>query len=170
MPKTRADLIALLGSLGIETRTVEHPPLHTVEESRALRGDIPGAHCKNLFLKNRKGAFFLVVCREDAAVDLKTLAKLLGADRLSFGSPERLEEVLGVTPGSVTPFAAINDAEARVQVVLDAEMMTEPLLNYHPLTNEATTAIASDDLLRFLDATGHAPMILRLPLRVDAAS
>lgn len=169
MPKSRADLIAFLESLGIETHTVEHPPLHTVEESRALRGDIPGTHCKNLFLKDRKGTHFLVVCREDAAIDLKRLAKLVGADRLSFGSPERLEEVLGVTPGSVTPFAAINDAEGRVQVVLDAEMMAEPLLNYHPLTNEATTAIASDDLLRFLDATGHAPTILRLPVRADAA-
>ena len=163
MPASRDDLFAFLDSLAITTTTVEHPPLHTVEESRVLRGEIPGGHCKSLFLKDRKGALWLVVALEDARVDLNRLAKLLGAARLSFGRPELLDEVLGVTPGSVTPFALINDRDGRVGVVLDQAMMAHDPLNYHPLTNEATTTIARDDLLRFIRACGHVPRILALP-------
>jgi Ala-tRNA(Pro) deacylase len=160
MPETRDELFERLAALGIETGTVEHPPLFTVEESRALRGEIPGGHCKNLFLKDRKGALWLVVTLEDAAVDLKALPARIGAGRLSFGRAELLMEVLGVTPGSVTPFALINDIGRRVNVVLDAAMMAEEVLNYHPLTNEATTSIAAADLIRFLRDTGHDPAIL----------
>ena len=159
-PATPADLFARLQALGIETSTVEHPPLFTVEESRRLRGEIPGGHTKNLFLVDRKGAIFLVVAREDAEVDLKRLHLRLGCGRLSFGKPELLEEVLGIKPGAVTPFALINDEQGRVSVVLDEAMLREPLLNYHPLVNTATTAIRADDLVRFLRATGHEPRVL----------
>ncbi len=160
---TPDDLAAFLAGLGLDTSTVTHPPLHTVEESRALRGEIPGAHTKNLFLKDKKGGLFLVVAPEDAIVELKHLHRRLGASgRLSFGKPELLLEVLGVTPGSVTPFGLINDAPPRVTVVLDATLMAGEAINCHPLVNTATTTIRSVDLLAFVRATGHEPLILAL--------
>ena len=162
MPATPADLFARLAALGIETTTVEHPPLFTVEESKRLRGEIPGGHTKNLFLKDRKDALFLVVALESAEIDLKRLHDRLGCGRLSFGRAELLEEALGIAPGSVTPFAVINDTQGRVKVVLDEPMMREPLLNYHPLVNTATTAIRSEDLVRFLRDAGHEPRVLRV--------
>lgn len=160
MPATRDDLFARLDQLGIVTTTVEHEPLFTVEQSKALRGDLPGGHCKNLFLKDKKGALWLVVTLEDAVVDLKALPARIGAARISFGNAALLEEVLGVTPGSVTPFGLINDTGQRVTVVLDEAMMARDPLNYHPLVNDATTAIASADLLAFIRSCGHEPKIL----------
>ena len=154
------ELFAYLDRLGIAHKTVRHPPLFTVEESRALRGQIPGGHTKNLFLRDKKGAAFLVVALEDAAIELKSLHRRLGASgRFSFGSAELMSELLGVEPGSVTPFAVINDTAARVTVVLDAAMMARDVLNFHPLRNTATTTIARDGLVRFLEATGHRPRI-----------
>jgi Ala-tRNA(Pro) deacylase len=161
MVATPADLFALLDRLGIAHTTVTHAPLFTVEQSRALRGLIPGGHTKNLFLKDKKDALYLVVALEDAAIDLKSLHRRLGASgRFSFGSADALRDALGVEPGAVTPFAVMNDGEARVTVVLDAAMMSQETLNYHPLDNTMTTSIARDDLVRFLDATGHQPRIL----------
>ncbi len=161
MAATPADLFALLDRLGIAHTTVTHAPLFTVEQSRALRGVIPGGHTKNLFLKDKKDALYLVVALEDAAIDLKSLHRRLGASgRFSFGSADALRDALGVEPGAVTPFAVMNDAQARVTVVLDAAMMSRETLNYHPLDNTMTTSIARDDLVRFLDATGHQPRIL----------
>jgi Ala-tRNA(Pro) deacylase len=161
--KTPDDLFAALDALGIEHSTVKHPPLFTVEQSRQLRGQIPGGHTKNLFLRDKKGALFLVVALENAVIDLKGLHRFLGASgRFSFGSADLLREVWGVAPGSVTPFGAINDVAHRVTVVLDAPMMEQALLNYHPLVNTMTTAIGRDDLVRFLDWTGHPPRIERV--------
>jgi len=161
--KTPDDLFAALDALGIEHATVKHPPLFTVEQSRQLRGQIPGGHTKNLFLRDKKGALFLVVALENAVIDLKGLHRLLGASgRFSFGSADLLREVWGVAPGSVTPFGAINDVTHRAAVVLDAPMMEPALLNYHPLVNTMTTAIGRDDLVRFLDWTGHPPRIERV--------
>ncbi len=160
MPANRADLAKCLQELGIATRTVEHPPLFTVEQSRQLRGEIPGGHTKNLFLKDKKDQVFLVVAEEDAEIDMKSLHKRIGSARLSFGKPELLAELFGVVPGSVTPFGAINDAGRRVTVILDAELMRHDRLNFHPLENTATTTIASGDLLSFLRHTGHEPQIL----------
>ena len=159
-PATRDELLQKLGSLGINVKTVDHPPLFTVEESRSLRGDIPGLHSKNLFLKCKKGQLWLVVARESAQINLKRLHTTIGSGRLSFGRPDLLMEVLGVPPGSVTPFSLINDRNLRVSVVLDADMMAHDLLNFHPLVNNATTAIASDDLLKFIADCGHEPAIL----------
>ncbi len=154
------DLFAYLDRLHIGHRTVSHPPLFTVEESRALRGRIPGAHSKNLFVRDKKGSAFLLVTLEDAAVELKSLHRPLGASgRFSFGSAELLRNLLGVEPGSVTPFAVINDTLLQVTVVLDATMMAHEVLNFHPLRNTATTTISRQDLLRFLAATGHEPRI-----------
>jgi Ala-tRNA(Pro) deacylase len=160
MPATPDDLFAFLDKLGIAHQTVQHPPLFTVEQSRSLRGQIAGGHTKNLFLKDKRGALFLVVAPEDAAVDLKSLHRLLGASgRFSFGAADLMREVLGVEPGSVTPFAALNDTARRVTVVLDAGMLAHVTLNFHPLVNTMTTSIGRDDLVRFLAATGHPPRI-----------
>ena len=163
MPANSDDLIAYLDSLGIATTTVEHPPLHTVEESKALRGEISGGHVKNLFVKDKKGRLYLLVLGEETPVDLKRAHEKIGAQgRVSFGSPELLQEVFGVRPGAVTPFGAINDAEGRVAVVLDAAMMRCARLNFHPLVNTRTTGVASADLITFLRATGHEPMVVEL--------
>lgn len=162
MTATREDLAAFLAGLGIRTTTVEHPPLFTVEESKALRGKIPGGHSKNLFLKDKKGRLWLVVAEEDTPVDLKTLHGRIGSARLSFARPELLRDVLGIQPGSVTPFALINDREGRVSVVLDRRLLAYETVNFHPLENTATTSIARRDLLAFLAATGHEPMVLDL--------
>lgn len=162
MKKTRGHLFERLVDLGIETSTIEHPPVFTVEESKAFRGELTGAHCKNLFLKDKKGQIWLVVSLEDRDIDMKALRHSIGSHHLSFGKPELLMEVLGISPGSVTPFALINDSECRVNVVLDADMMAYDTLNYHPLVNSATTAIAPDDLLAFIRSCGHEPAIVAL--------
>jgi len=163
MPASPEDLFAYLVALGVETTTVDHPALHTVEDSQALRGDIPGGHTKNLFVKDKKGRLFLLVLGEEAVVDLKRVHEKIGAQgRVSFGSAELLEEAWGVKPGAVTPFGAINDKGGRVQVVLDAALMRYERLNFHPLVNTRTTGLKSADLVKFLRATGHEPLIAAL--------
>jgi len=160
MPASPDDLFAYLDRLGIAHPTVTHPPLFTVEQSQALRGTIPGGHTKNLFLKDKKGALFLVTVSEDAVVDLKSLHKQLGAaSRFSFGQPPLLMELLGVEPGAVTPFGAINDTAGRVTVVLDSGLMEHETINCHPLINTMTTSLRREDLLTFLRATGHEPVL-----------
>jgi Ala-tRNA(Pro) deacylase len=161
-PTTPDQLFAHLEGLGIRTRTVKHPPVFTVEEAKALRGDLPGAHIKNLFLRNKKGEMWLVVAEESRAIDLKALGARLDAGRLSFGSPERLLTHLGVTPGAVTPFALINDRAGQVRVAIDKAVLEEDPVNCHPLSNDMTTAIAPHDLLTFLERSGHKPLILDL--------
>ena len=162
MPTTPADLFAALDRLGIAHTTVTHPPLFTVEQSREMRGKIPGGHTKNLFLRDKKGALFLVTTLEDAVIELKSLHRRLGASgRFSFGSADLLLETLGVVPGAVTPLAAVNDTASRVTVVLDSGLMEHAIINCHPLANTMTTSIARDDLVRFLEATGHPPRIAR---------
>ena len=156
MPASPDDLFAYLDTLGIAHKTVTHPAVFTVDEGRELRGAIAGGHTKNLFLRDKKGTAFLVVALENAVIELKSLHRLLGASgRFSFGSAELMGELLGVEPGSVTPFAAINDTSGRVTVVLDAAMMAHEVLNFHPLVNTRTTTISRDGLLKFLQATGH---------------
>ncbi|PYE88984.1 prolyl-tRNA synthetase associated domain-containing protein [Phyllobacterium leguminum] len=161
MPKNPDELFAFLDELGIQTRTVTHPPLFTVADSQSLRGEIPGGHTKNLFLKDKKDNFFLLTVEEDATVDLKSVHTLIGAaSRVSFGKPEKLMEYLGLLPGSVSALGAINDTGHKVKIVLDEHLMRHEIINAHPLTNEATTTIGCDDLVRFLRATGHEPEIL----------
>ena len=160
MPASLDELFAYLDNLGIAHQTVSHPPVFTVEEAQAQRGQVAGGHTKNLFLRDKKGVLFLVVAAEDAAIELKSLHRLLGASgRFSFGSAELLRETLGVEPGAVTPFAAINDQAGRVTVILDAAMMAHEVLNFHPLANTKTTTISREGLLKFLHATGHPPRI-----------
>jgi len=172
-PATREDLLAMLAALNIRYREHRHDAVFTVEEAKDLRGALPGAHCKTLFVRDKKGTSFLVVCLENRQLDMKAPADLLEAKRLSFASPGRLRARLGVESGSATPFAAINDRPPRhrgdgdpplenITIILDAEMMQADLVNYHPLINTATIALSPADLPRFLDATGHQPLIADL--------
>ena len=156
MPATRADVFAYLDTLGIATTTVEHAAVFTVEQSEQLHRDIAGAHTKNLFLKDAKGALFLVVAEAHSKVDLKTLHKTIGCARLSFGNADFLMERLGISPGSVNAFAVMNDCVAAVTVILDESLRTASHITCHPMTNSATTSIGRDDLLKFMQATGHA--------------
>ena len=163
MTTTPDQLFAYLDDLGIRHTTISHPPLFTVEQSQALRGQIPGGHTKNLFLRDKKQAIYLVVAEEDAEIDLKSLHRVLGASgRFSFGSADLLRELLGVTPGSVTAFGAMNDKEGRVTVVVDAALMEHGVINAHPLVNTMTTSVTREDLVKFLELTGHPPRIERV--------
>jgi len=166
---TRDELLRRLGDLGIATKTVDHPPAFTVAQSSGMDIPLPGAHTKNLFLKDEKGGLVLVVAKCTTVVDLKSLAKRLGMGRFSFGKPDLLLDVLGVTPGSVTAFAVANDREGRVRVVVDEALMAEDSVNCHPLENTATTNIASNDLLRFIRSTGHDPSVVALSAADTAA-
>jgi Ala-tRNA(Pro) deacylase len=158
--KTRADLMALLDALGVETRTHEHPAVFRVGEGEEIKAQIPGAHTKNLFLKDAKGQLWLISAADRTAIDLKHLHLVIGSARLSFGRAELMEETLGVTPGSVTAFALINDTGRRVRFVLDQILAQAPRVNLHPLTNTATTGVDQAGLRRFLDAVGVTPLVV----------
>ncbi|MCB2076283.1 MAG: prolyl-tRNA synthetase associated domain-containing protein [Novosphingobium sp.] len=161
LPTNPEALFAHLNGLGVEVNTVTHPPLFTVEDSQSLRGEIAGGHIKNLFVKDKKGKVFLIVAEEDATVDLKTIHTLIGGSgRVSFGKPELLMELLGVRPGSVSPFGLINDTNGTVTCILDENLMRHEILNCHPLVNTMTTSIGREDLKRFIESTGHVPNIV----------
>lgn len=163
MAATPDDLFAMLSGLGLPTTTTDHAPVFTVEESQGLRGQIAGAHTKNLFLRDNKRRFFLVCLEESAVVDLKRLRPLIDArGGLSFGSPDALFDHLGVRPGSVSLFALMNDTSGVVTAVVDAALLGAAIVNAHPLTNTRTTSIAPNDLVTFLRATGHEPLVLAL--------
>ncbi len=166
MPATPEELFEKLDALGISYETHHHAPVFTVEEAQAQTDHIPGGHCKNLFLKDKNGDLYLIVCLQETAVDLKAFRPLVGAKNLSFGKPDLLMEILGVEPGSVTPFSLINDEEQKVTVILEKRMMAHDLLNYHPLRNTMTTQVASGDLEKFICNCGHQPSILELPERI----
>jgi Ala-tRNA(Pro) deacylase len=161
--ETPESLLARLAALGIEARTTQHAAVFTVAESQALRGQLPGGHAKNLFLKPKVGAFLLAVLQEDRQVSVNALGRSAGVGRVSFGSAEELLAQLGVTPGSVTPFGLANAAPGAVQVVFDRGLMQDhEWVNFHPLVNTATTTIRPGDLLRFLESLGHRPVLLDL--------
>ncbi len=158
------ELLERLSALGIAAETVEHEPVFTVAESRPIKARIPGAHSKNLFVKDKKGRYFLISAKDETPIDLKRTHEAIGASgRLSFGSADQLRALLGVEPGAVTAFAVVNDTEGRVTMVLDANLLEHERVNFHPLVNSMTTGVHRDDLLKFLRATGHEPRILRLP-------
>ena len=159
---TPDELFRRLDELEIAYETVHHAPVFTVDEAKVLRGELSGAHTKNLFLRNKKGAMWLVVCLEDRLIDLKALARHLGAGRFSFSSADRLARHLGVIPGAVTPFAVINDKQRAVQVVIDLGMLDCDQVSFHPLDNTMTSTIKAADLLKFLRVENHAPEITDL--------
>jgi Ala-tRNA(Pro) deacylase len=160
MPATPDDLFARLDALGIAHTTHRHAPVFTVAESHGIKASMPGGHTKNLFLKDKKGALFLVCAIADTAIDLNALSKALGAGRFSFGSAERLMRHLGVEPGSVTLFALINDPDRTVTLVLDEALFAHDPVNFHPLKNDATTAISPADMLKFIHSLGREPIRL----------
>ena len=159
-PATEDDLFARFDALGIAHRTTRHRPVFTVEEGADLKAQMPGGHSKNLFLKDKKGAICLLCALGDTAIDLNAVSKVLGAGRFSFGSAERLKEYLGVEPGSVTIFALINDPDRRVTLVLDEGLLAHDPVNFHPLKNDANTAISPADLLKFIASLGREPIRL----------
>lgn len=161
-PLTPPGLLTRLGELGIACSTIEHAPAFTVHDGEDVMGHLPGVHIKNLFLCDAKKAMWLVTVPWNRQVDLKKLPGAIGAARLSFGSADRLKRVLGVEPGSVTPFAVINDVERQVKVILDAWMMAQDVINAHPLINTMTTSLKSADLMKFFAATGHQPRLVNL--------
>lgn len=166
-PATRAELFALFDALGLAYETHEHPPVFTVEESAAIKANLPGGHTKNLFLKDKNGALVLVSALGDTRVDVNRLHKHLGCKRLSFGKEELLLEALGVPAGSVTAFALVNDPERRVRMVLDAALLAHDLVNFHPLLNDATTAMSRDDFLTFVRASGREPDVIDFSALAD---
>lgn len=159
-PVTRESLLGYLDALGIAHTTHDHAPVFTVAESDQIKAHMPGGHTKNLFLKDKKGNLVLISAEHSTTIELKRLHERLGCGRLSFGSADRLEEALGVTPGSVTAFALVNDPQRRVRFILDSALMAHETLNFHPLKNDATTAISRDGLLAFLAALGREPEIM----------
>lgn len=158
--KTRADLIAFLDAQGIAHSTLDHPAVFRVGEGDEIKAALPGGHTKNLFLKDAKGQLWLISALGETSIDLKTLHHVIGSARLSFGNPELMQETLGVTPGSVTAFGLINDTDRRVRFVLDAALGAADPVNFHPLTNTATTAVSQADFRRFLAALEIAPLIV----------
>ena len=162
MVATKADLFNRLRELDISVTTFEHRAVFTVHQSRSIRGDIDGGHCKNLFLNDKSKQLWLLITLEDTMVDLKKLRHLIGSRHLSFCRETLLEDVLGVKAGGVTPFALLNDHEQRVNVVLDSNVLEHELLNFHPLENTSTTTVRSSDLVHFINGCGHSPQIIDL--------
>ena len=152
---TRAELFAFLDAHGVDHATTGHAPVFRVEEGAAIKAAMPGGHSKNLFLKDAKGQLWLISALGETAIDLKRTARVIGAAKLSFGSADRLWAALGVRPGAVTALALVNDPEQRVRFVLDAALAACDPLNFHPLSNDATTAISRAGFARFLGALGR---------------
>ena len=165
---TRQSLLDYIEGLGIETETISHPPVFTVEQAQQHTHHLPGGHVKNLFLEDKKGGLWLVSCLDEQSVKVNGLGRLLGAPRFSFAKPERLRDVLGVEPGSVTPLALINDEQRRVTFVADTKLMACSVVNVHPLENTATTTISSDGLRTFLKSMGYEPVIVDLDESLSA--
>jgi Ala-tRNA(Pro) deacylase len=160
MTTTPEQLFAYLDSLGVEHSTIEHPPIFTVEDGRAWHDRIPGLHCKNLFLKDREGKFWLVLMPGDKRAMLNLVEKRIGSARLSFGKPDRLMDIMGLTPGSVTPFGLMNDQARALTVLVDEDLLKSEWVNFHPLHNAASTTLRSRDLMTFIRSLGHEPIVL----------
>ena len=152
--------LSALTEMGIAYQNHDHAPVFTVEEGRDIKARLPGGHTKNLFLKSKDGQFVLVCALGDTAVSVNQLHKQLGTKRLSFGKAEDMERLLGVTPGSVSLFGIMNDTGGEVRLVIDAALAACDVVNFHPLLNDATTAISSADMIKFAEATHHAPTVI----------
>ena len=160
MPVTRQELFDYLDELNISHKTYDHSPIFTVEEGADIKAQMPGGHTKNLFLKDKAGRFFLICALGETPIRINKLHPVLGCKRLSFGKPEPLLDLLGMTPGSVTLFSVLNDTDKQVTLIVDAALLNHDIVNFHPLLNDATTAISSADMIAFAKATGHNPIIL----------
>jgi len=156
----RAEFLAFLDGIGVAHTTHDHPAVFRVDEGHDIKASMPGAHTKNLFLKDKKGQLWLISARQDTVIDLKRVDRVIGSARLSFGNAELMQETLGVTPGSVTAFALMNDRERRVRFVLDKALADADVVNFHPMTNTATTAVDQAGFRRFLEAIGVEPLVV----------
>lgn len=156
----RDEFLAWLDDQGLAHTTVEHPAVFRVEEGLDLKAGLPGAHTKNLFLKDKKGRLWLVSARQDTGIDLKRLDKVIGSARLSFGNAELMAAALGLAPGSVTALGLINDAQRRVSFVIDRRLWEADIVNFHPLLNTATTGLDQATFRRFLAIIGIEPMVV----------
>lgn len=162
-PKTPDELFEVFSQLHINVTTLVHEPVFTASEGQHIKTTLPGAHNKNLFLKNKKGSYYLITLLDDKRLDLKTFSQEIGCGSLSFASDAQLMSQLGIEPGHVTPFALINPSAKNVKVILDKAMFSYDLLNFHPLKNHMTTTIARNDFLKFLEYLGYQPLITSLP-------
>ncbi len=170
LPTSPEALFGKLEALGISYELHHHEAVYTVAESEKLDATIPGTHCRNLFLRDKKKKNFLLTLQNETDVDMKKLPPVIGSDRLSFGSSDRLWEFLGVRPGSVCPFAIVNDTQQQVKMLLDKDMMESEIVNYHPLMNTMTVSLVPKDLLRFIESCGHVPHIVDLsPAKPESA-
>ena len=160
LPTTPEKLMDIIISLDVNFSKHTHIPLRTVQDARANRGDMIGTHIKNLYLRDRKKRNFLLVVEENRLIDLKVLERQISSTRLSFGSAERLIEMLGVCPGAVSPFSLVNDPDHKVQLVLDKELASQKTVYAHPLVNDMTLGITGEDLMKFFKFTGHQPLVL----------
>lgn len=169
LPTSADKLFEILKNLGISYELHHHAPIFTVEEGEHLKVSIPGIHCRNLFVRDKKEEMFLVVAANETRIDMKKLSNVLGCGRLSFGSPDRLWRHLGIRPGSVCPFCIINDTDKKVRIMLDKQMMQAQRMNVHPLDNAMTVGLSPADLIRFIEHVGHKPEIVDLaPAAPDA--
>lgn len=162
LPTSPQELMRKLDDMGVEYTLYEHPPVFTVEESKQHTGHVPGTHCRNLFLRDKKKRNFLVVAPDETEIDLKKLDSVLDCGRLSFGSGDRLWEYLGIRQGSVNPFTIINDTDSQVNLILDADMMKAELVAYHPMDNAMTITLTPAGLLKFLAGIGREGAITDL--------
>lgn len=170
LPTSPEEVLARLESLGAVYTLHHHKAVFTVAESEAVDADIPGTHCRNLFLRDKKKANFLLCLQNATHVDIKKLPALIGSDRLSFGSADRLWEYLGVRPGSVCPYSIINDTQNQVKICLDASMMDHEIVNFHPLVNTMSVGLKPADLVRFIESCGHIPHIIDFAAAAPDAS
>lgn len=162
LPTSKEQLTSHLDGINIAYKLYEHEPIFTVEQGKHLKESIPGTHCRNLFLRDKKKAMFLVVAANETKIDLKKLPDLLGSKRLSFGSAERLWDNLGIRQGSVNPFCIINDTDDQITMILDASMMDKPLVNYHPMDNALTVGLTPQELISFIESINHNYKIVDL--------
>ena len=160
LPTTPEQLLARFDELGIDYKLSHHKAVYTVAESEAVDREIPGTHCRNLLLRDNKKRNFLVCLQNSTIIDIKKLADVIGSGKLSFGSADRLWEYLGVRPGSVCPYSIINDKNNEVSIFLDASMMNDEILNFHPLINTMTVSVKPSDIVRFIESTDHTPHIV----------
>jgi Ala-tRNA(Pro) deacylase len=163
----RARLTAWLAENGVDHVTHDHPAVFRVEEGLDLKADLPGAHTKNLFLKDHKGRLWLISARQDTVIDLKRAAAAMGSGRLSFGNETLMWETLGVRPGSVTALGLINDIDHRVTFVLDRRLWDADIVNVHPLTNTATTALDQAAFRRVLELLGREAAVVDFEAGTD---
>lgn len=169
LPTTQKDLLKILEKQEVAYKLYEHEPIFTVEQGEPLKKSIPGVHCRNLFLRDKKKRMFLITAANETKIDLKKLSSVLDCGRLSFGSAERLWDNLGIKQGSVNPFCIMNDKQGQVRIILDKYMMEQEIMNVHPMDNAFTVGLSPLDLTRFIESTDHKAEVFDLSMAAPDA-